>query len=62
MIQVFQYPHDTLMQVSSSWNKNDSIEGYNDIEKFEFQNLAPLIPIEFDFGTSKFEFSALDLV
>ena len=35
MIQVFQYPHDTLMQVSSSWNKNDSIEGYNDIEKFE---------------------------
>ena len=23
------------MQVSSSWNKNDSIEGYNDIEKFE---------------------------
>ena len=35
MMQVFQYPHDTLMQVSSSWNKNDSIEGYNDIEKFE---------------------------
>ena len=35
MIQVFQYPHDTLMQVSTDWNKNDTIEGYNDIEKFE---------------------------
>ena len=35
MIQVFQYPHVTLSQVSSAWSKNDSIEGYNDIEKFE---------------------------
>ena len=35
MIQVFQYPHETLMQVSSDWSKDDSIEGYNDIEKFE---------------------------
>ena len=35
MIQVFQYPHETLMQVSSYWSKDDSIEGYNDIEKFE---------------------------
>ena len=35
MIQVFQYPHVTLSQVSSAWRKNDSIEGYNDIEKFE---------------------------
>ena len=35
MIQVFQYTHETLMQVSSYWSKDDSIEGYNDIEKFE---------------------------
>ena len=35
MIQVFQYPHETLTQVSTEWNKDDSIEGYNDIEKFE---------------------------
>ena len=34
MIQIFQYPHETLMQISSHWTKNDSIEGYNDIEKF----------------------------
>jgi peptide deformylase len=35
MIQVFQYPYETLSQVSSIWNKDDSIEGYDDIEKFE---------------------------
>ena len=35
MIQIFQYPHETLMQISSHWTKDDSIEGYNDIEKFE---------------------------
>ena len=35
MIEIFQYPHETLMQVSSDWNKNDSIEGYDDLEKFE---------------------------
>ena len=35
MIQVFQYPHDTLMQISTEWNHNDTIEGYDDIEKFE---------------------------
>ena len=35
MIQVYQYPHDTLMQTSTAWTKDDSIEGYNDIEKFE---------------------------
>ena len=36
MMQIFQYPHETLMQKSSPWTKNDSIQGYNDIEKFEF--------------------------
>ena len=35
MIQVFQYPHETLMQTSTAWTEGDSIEGYNDIEKFE---------------------------
>ena len=35
MIQVFQYPHETLLQKSTTWSKDDSIQGYNDIEKFE---------------------------
>ena len=35
MIQVFQYPHETLLQTSTAWSQGDSIEGYNDIEKFE---------------------------
>tara|TARA_Y100000592_G_scaffold62290_1_gene97307 strand:- start:3897 stop:4391 length:495 start_codon:yes stop_codon:yes gene_type:complete len=35
MIQVFQYPHETLMQVSSEWKQDDTIQGYTDIEKFE---------------------------
>ena len=35
MIQVFQYPHETLMQVSTAWTDTDSIQGYADLEKFE---------------------------
>ncbi len=35
MIQLFQYPHETLMQVSSRWNEEDTIQGYDDLEKFE---------------------------
>lgn len=35
MIQVFQYPHETLMQVSTKWKHGDTIQGYDDIEKFE---------------------------
>jgi peptide deformylase len=35
MMQIFQYPHETLMQTSTAWTKADSILGYNDIEKFE---------------------------
>ena len=34
-MQIFQHPHDTLDIVSTEWNKNDSIAGYNDLEKFE---------------------------
>ena len=35
MIQVYQDPHETLMQTSTAWTKDDSIAGYDDIEKFE---------------------------
>jgi len=35
MIQVFQYPHETLTQMSSAWGESDTIQGYDDIEKFE---------------------------
>ena len=35
MIQLFQYPHETLLQTSTPWNDNDSIQGYDDKEKFE---------------------------
>jgi len=35
MIQLFQYPHKTLNEVSSEWSHNDTIQGYDDIEKFE---------------------------
>ena len=35
MIQVFQYPHETLLQTSTSWTETDSIQGYNDVEQFE---------------------------
>ena len=35
MIQVFQYPHETLMQVSTEWKSEDSIVGYDDVERFE---------------------------
>ena len=43
MIQVFQYPHETLTQVSSEWTKEDSIEGYTDIEKFEFDMIKLML-------------------
>ena len=32
---LFQLPHDTLDIVSTDWNKNHSIAGYNDLENFE---------------------------
>ena len=35
MIQVFQYPHETLLQKSTTWTKDDSIQGHDDLEKFE---------------------------
>jgi len=35
MIQVFQYPHETLLQTSIAWTDADAIQGYDDKEKFE---------------------------
>jgi len=35
MIKVYQYPHETLLQTSTAWSHDDTIEGYDDIEKFE---------------------------
>ena len=35
MINILKYPHEILMQKSSTWTRNDKIDGYNDIEKFE---------------------------
>ena len=43
MIQVFQYPHETLLQTSTDWTKNDSIQGYNDIEKFEADMIKSML-------------------
>ena len=35
MIQLFQYPHETLLQVSTPWTMDDGIDGYSDIERIE---------------------------
>ena len=35
MIQLFQYPHEALVQTSTAWTSEDSIQGYDDLEKFE---------------------------
>ena len=35
MIEVFQYPHETLLQTSTPWMADDSIDGYDDLERFE---------------------------
>ena len=35
MIQLVQYPHETLLQTSTVWKEDDSIDGYDDLEKFE---------------------------
>ena len=43
MMQIFQYPHETLMQVSSEWKHEDTIQGYNDIEKFEHDYIGLMI-------------------
>jgi len=35
MIKVYQYPHETLLQTSTAWTADDSIDGYDDLERFE---------------------------
>ena len=35
MIQLFPWPHQILNEVCSVWTKEDSINGYDDIEQFE---------------------------
>ena len=32
---MYQYPHETLLQTSTAWSHDDTIEGYDDIENFE---------------------------
>ena len=43
MIQVFQYPHETLLQKSTTWTKDDSIQGYDDKEKFEYDMIKLML-------------------
>ena len=43
MIQVFQYPHETLLQTSTPWTDRDSIQGYEDKEKFESDMIALML-------------------
>ena len=35
MIKVYQYPHETLLQTSTAWTETDTIQGYDDLERFE---------------------------
>jgi peptide deformylase len=44
MIKVYQYPHETLLQTSTAWSHDDTIEGYDDIERFE----TDMIKLMFD--------------
>ena len=42
MIQFFQYPHEKLLQDSTQWTKDDVIDGYSDIERFESDMLMSM--------------------
>ena len=35
MIKLYQYPYETLLQTSTPWTETDTIQGYDDQEKFE---------------------------
>ena len=39
MIQLFQYPHQTLLEKSTAWTSKEIIEGSKYIEKFELDML-----------------------
>ena len=43
MIQVFQYPHETLLQTSTAWTDQDSIQGYDDKENFEHDMIKVML-------------------
>jgi peptide deformylase len=43
MIQLFQYPHETLLQTSTAWTDADAIQGYDDKEKFEFDMIKLML-------------------
>jgi peptide deformylase len=43
MIQVFQYPHETLLQTSTAWTDADAIQGYDDKEKFESEMIRLML-------------------
>ena len=43
MIQLFQYPHETLLQTSTPWTDEDSIQGYQDKEEFERDMIAVML-------------------
>ena len=49
MIKVYQYPHQTLSEVSTEWTKADRIEGYDDLEKFE-HDMVELMHLENGMG------------
>ena len=43
MIQVLQYPHETLLQTSTAWTDQDSIQGYDDKENFEHDMIKVML-------------------
>ena len=43
MIQVYQYPHETLTQKSTPWTDEDTIQGYDDKERFEVDMIKLMI-------------------
>ena len=43
MIQVFQFPHETLLQTSTAWTDQDSIQGYDDKENFEHDMIKVML-------------------
>ena len=49
MIQLFQYPHEALLQTSTAWTEKDTIDGYDNIELFE-RDLIMLMKIQNGLG------------
>ena len=43
MIQVFQFPHETLLQTSTAWTGQDTIQGYDDKQKFEHDMIKVML-------------------